>query len=357
MNSPLVRVLIVDDSAVIRTLLRTGLSRHPQIEVVGVAVDGLDALTKIRGLRPDVVTLDIEMPRLNGIGVLEHVVGKAPVNFVMVSTLTQAGAQVTFEALGKGAVDYVTKPQAGDRGSLPEFQEKLLRSVLAAAKARRRVPARQTGGRAGAAPTLPPNSVRGRVVAIGISCGGPQTLHEVLPAFPSDFVSIVVTQHMPAQFTGPFAKHLDAVCAMNVREARHGDALEQGMILVAPGDRHLRVLRRGVQWVATLDDSPPRSGHRPSVDVMFESVAAACGVRAIGVVMTGMGHDGTDGIVALSKSGARTLAQDEASSYVYGMPKSAAATGCVEHVVPARQIPITIARLLKSHRHPTTQQV
>lgn len=341
-----IRVLIVDDSALIRSVLRSGLAQHPLIEVVGMASDGLDALTKIKALRPDVVTLDIEMPRLNGIGVLERVVGKAPVSFVMVSTLTQSGAQVTFEALHKGAVDYITKPQASGKAAMPEFREQLLHKVIAAARVKNRRRVTSTSSTTRSAPTLPPNHARGWVVAIGISCGGPQTLHEMLPAFPSDFVPIVLTQHMPAMFTGPFAMHLNAACAMNVREARDNEPLEQGTILVAPGNYHLRVVRRGAQLYTALDSSPQVSGHRPSADVMFSSVAKACGPRSVGVIMTGMGRDGAEGIVELHRAGAITIAQDEETSYVYGMPKAAAATGHVDHVVALPQIPPTVARLL-----------
>lgn len=348
---PRIRVLVVDDSALIRSVLRSGLSQHPQIDVVGMAVDGVDALSKIRSLRPDVVTLDIEMPRLNGIGVLERVVGKAPVNFVIVSTLTQVGGRITFEALNKGAVDYITKPEASGRTTLAAFRQQLIEKVLAAARAKR-LPLRRriAAGATGPAPTLPPNQVRGWMVAIGISCGGPQSLHEILPMFPSDFVPIVVTQHMPAQFTPPFAKHLDAACAMKVCQARDGEPLQQGRILIAPGSHHLRITRTGTRLLARLDDGAPVSGHRPSADVMFASVARAMGPRSICVVLTGMGRDGAAGLVEMSKSGAHTVAQDEETSYVYGMPKAAATTGCVDHVVPLRQVPATIARLLEAPR-------
>lgn len=354
MTAPRIRVLIVDDSPMIRAILRSGLAQHPQVEVVGVAADGLEALTQIKALRPDVVTLDIEMPRLNGIGVLERVVGKAPVSFVMVSALTQAGAQITFEALQKGAADYVAKPQAGGRAGLPEFKEQLLAKIIAAARLKGRRAVRPASATASRALTLPPNRVRGWVVGIGISCGGPQTLYEMLPVFPSDFVPIVITQHMPAQFTGPFARHLDTLCAMKVREAQQGDALEQGTILIAPGDAHLGVRRRGMQLVAALEPGPLVSGHCPAVDVMFKSLAQACGPRTIGVIMTGMGRDGAAGIVELHQAGAHTIAQDEETSYVYGMPKAAAATGEVDHIVPLPQVPATVARLLNTPRRSAT---
>ncbi len=347
MSAAVIRVLVVDDSAIVRALVRSALSQHPQIEVVGLASDGLDAVAKIRSLRPDVVTLDIEMPRLNGIGVLERLAGRAPVKFLMVSTLTQAGARITFEALNKGAIDYITKPQATGPAATATFRKQLVDKVLAVARVRARRPAPAGRGPiTGTAPTLPPNEVRGWVVAIGISCGGPQTLYEMLPAFPSNFVPIVLTQHMPAQFTGPFAQHLDACCAMNVREAKHGEPLMPGTIYIAPGDDHLCLVRRGAQLHLALDHGPPVSGHRPSVDVMFKSVAKACGPRSVGVIMTGMGRDGADGIVELHKAGAHTVAQDEETSLVYGMPKAAKDTGCVGHIVALPQVPQTIAKLM-----------
>ncbi len=350
-----VRVLVVDDSPLTRALLRNSLARHPQIQVIGVAGDGVEALAQIRTLRPDVVTLDLEMPRLDGLGVLAQAAEKTPASFVVVSSLTRAGAQHTFAALDAGAADYLTKPPAGDAQGLSLFRDLLVAKVLAAAQARHRPAAPAEPQRAHAAvsaPHLPPGTARGWVVAIGISCGGPQSLHAILPAFPSDFVPIVITQHMPAQFTAPFAQHLDAACAMRVREATNGERLEPGTILIAPGDRHLCVVRAGTELAVRLDDGPPVSGHRPSVNVMLRSVARACGRRAVGVVMTGMGRDGADGVVALADAGAQTIAQDEQSSYVYGMPRAAAQTGRVGRVVPLAQIPATIARLLTGGERP-----
>lgn len=347
-----VRVLIVDDSALIRAVLRAALLRHPGIEVVGQAANGIEALAQIQALRPDVVTLDVEMPQLSGLGVLDRVVGRVAVAFLMVSTLTQAGAQVTFEALRRGAVDFITKPQADAPGALPAFQRELVQKVLAAARARRRRSRALEAGPPAAGPTLPPNPVRGWVVAIGISCGGPQTLYRMLPAFPSDFVPIVITQHMPPGFTAAFAGHLSQRCAMRVREARHGEPIEHGTILIAPGSHHLRLVRRGVQLHAALDRGPPIGGHRPSVDALLASVAAACGRRAVGVIMTGMGRDGAEGIVAMRQAGAATVAQDEESSYVYGMPRAAVATGSVQHVAPAERIPALLARLIQGERVP-----
>ena len=340
------RVLVVDDSPMIRGLLSNALSSHPDIEVVGFAGDGVEALSKISALRPDVVTLDIEMPRLNGLGVLERAAGKVPVSFVVVSTLTQAGAQITLEALRRGAFDYVTKPMRGGAAALPEFRATVQEKVLTAAKAKGRTKLLFGKASKDVGPRLPPNKIKGWVVAIGISCGGPQTLTEMLPAFPSDFVPIVVTQHMPAAFTAAFAKQLDSVCAMSVREAANGDALRQGTILIAPGDRHLTVRRNGVELRVVLDAGPKTSGHRPSVDVMMASLARSCAPRCVGVIMTGMGCDGSQGIVGLNNAGAWTVAQDEASSLVYGMPKAAAATGCVDLQAPLSKIPELVSRLI-----------
>jgi len=345
-SQPKVRTLIVDDSALIRGILRNTLSQSSRIEVVGMAVDGVDALSKIRTLRPDVVTLDVEMPRLNGIGVLERVVGKAPVSFVMISTLTESGGAITMEALQKGAFDYITKPKSAGVANLPGFRAKVINRVMAAARAKGRT-RRVAVGTASSAPKLPPSKERGWLVAIGISCGGPQTLMEMLPVFPSDFPPMLITQHMPAQFTASFAARLNSTCAMEVREATDGQAIEQGMILIAPGDRHLCVVRRGVTLKASLDDRPKVSGHKPSADVMFASVARTCGPRSLGVVMTGMGCDGARGLQTLHEAGAWTIAQDEQSSLVYGMPKAAERTGCVNHTASLAQIPHAIARLMK----------
>ncbi len=345
-KGPMIRVLVVDDSALIRAMLHRALQNHPRIEVIGEAENGIDAIKKIAALRPDVVTLDVEMPQMNGIGVLERAAGKVPVSFVMVSTLTESGGRITLEALQKGAFDYVTKPSATDVRDA-EFQDAVIRKVLAAslAKGKSRQILRPPGQNA---PKIPPNKVTGWVVTIGISCGGPQTLTEMLPAFPSDFVPIIITQHMPAQFTKAFASQLDAVAAMRVKEAADGDKLENGMVYVAPGSHHLTLRRSGVKMTIKLDDGPKVSGHRPSADVMFRSVAEQCGGRAVGVIMTGMGRDGADGIVAMHESGIQTVGQDEQTSLVYGMPKVAAETGHLDHVVPLHQIPQAINRLLKS---------
>ncbi|MBU0640972.1 MAG: chemotaxis response regulator protein-glutamate methylesterase [Planctomycetes bacterium] len=347
-----VRTLIVDDSAFIRTIVRNALSQHPQIDVVGMASDGVEALQMIAKLRPDVVTLDVEMPRLHGLGVLDRVAGKVPVAFVMVSTLTQKGARITFEALRRGAFDFVAKPDRAGIAAMPEFRTELHAKVLAAAQNKGRVRKFLGGDAPTAAPTLPPNKARGWLVAIGISCGGPQTLTQMLPAFPSDFVPILVTQHMPAGFTTSFARHLDECCAMSVREAQDGDQIRQGTILIAPGSHHMGLRRCGVDLRVKLDDGAKVSGHRPSADYMFSAVARVCGPRSVGVIMTGMGSDGAQGISEISKAGGRTVAQDEETSLVFGMPKVAIEGGCVDQIVPLPKLPMAIARVLAGAGRP-----
>ncbi len=345
-QGPLIRVLIVDDSAVVRAFVQAALAKNGRIQVVGQAGDGVDALKQIAALRPDVVTLDVEMPRMNGIGVLERAAGRVPVSFVMVSTLTLSGARVTFEALNKGAFDYVTKPQVTG-GSRPEFQQEIVEKVLAAAEAKGKTRRSLAPASSGAAPKLPPNRATGWVVGIGISCGGPQTLYEMLPVFPSDFVPMVITQHMPAQFTKPFAQHLNQLTSMHVKEGEHGEPLQQGVVYIAPGSHHMMIERSGVGLRLRLDEGPLVSGHRPSADVMFSSLAKACPSRTIGVIMTGMGRDGANGLGELARAGAPTIGQDAESCYVYGMPKAAADAGAVRHVAALSEIPGLMARLLE----------
>jgi two-component system chemotaxis response regulator CheB len=338
------RVLIVDDSVFMRTILRSALSTESEIQVVGTAQNGLEGLKKILELEPDVVTLDIEMPGMDGLAILERVMKESPRPIVMISTRTQKGAQTTLDALAMGAVDYVAKP-VGDAGAtLGDFKEQVLRAVAVAARSNRR--------RLGAAPTVARSAEMsggappGTVIAIGISAGGPVTLHGILPAFPPETPPMVITQHMPAEFTGPFAQRLDAVAQIDVKQAEQGDDLRPGLALIAPGSHHLRVLKgpRGLR--AVLDGGPKVSGFRPSVDVMFESVAAAVGPLAVAVVMTGMGHDGADGVRHVKRAGGTTVAQDEATSVVYGMPKAAFQTGCVDRVEPVDRIPQAVAEMI-----------
>ena len=346
MPSP-IRTLVVDDSVFMRTVLKNALSRSPDIEVIGSAQNGREALDRIQELKPDVVTLDIEMPGLTGLEVLERVMKSDPLPVVMVSTKTQEGAQMTFDALDLGAVDYVAKPLADRQASLQGFQEKVIRAVRSAfASNRKRI------GRGDPTRVIRPRScplrTDGIVVAIGISAGGPATLHKLIPNIPSPFPPIVLTQHMPADFTGPFAKRLDAIAAIAVKEAEEGDELLPSRLLIAPGSRHLRVGRRGKGACAVLDGGPKVSGFRPSVDVLFTSVAETFGCNAIGLVMTGMGSDGADGVRAMKKAQAHTLSQDQESCIVYGMPKAAFETGCVDRVVSLAEIPEVLVQALST---------
>lgn len=336
-----IRVLVVDDSVFMRSMLKGALSQTPGIEVIGSAQNGLEGLKKIQELKPDVVTLDVEMPGLSGLEVLERVMKECPLPVVMVSTKTQEGAKVTLDALQLGAVDYVAKPLGEKSSTLEGFRSNVIRAVQTAAASNRA----RLGKKSRTIEHAPAvdNTCNGVVVAIGISAGGPATLHEMIPAIPKGFPPIVITQHMPADFTGPFAQRLDAVSQISVKEAEEGDAIIRGQALIAPGNQHLRIVRRMGRLVATLDDGPKVSGFRPSVDVLFESVAESVGGLVVAVVMTGMGSDGSAGVRILKRAGAATIAQDAETSVVYGMPKAAFETGCIDRVEPLGTIPRAIA--------------
>lgn len=315
-----VRVVVVDDSPTIRTIITNVLNRDPAIEVVGKAGDPLEAREAIKALNPDVITLDVEMPKMNGIEFLEKIMRLRPMPVIMVSTLTQAGAAISIEALELGAFDCVGKP---DFDGLAE-------KVKAAARAR----VRPTGERS--RPVERKGSYRpsSKVLAIGSSTGGVEALISVLQHFPQNCPPTVITQHMPPSFTASFAARLNRLCAPEVAEASDGALLEAGRIYLAPGgDKHLEVRGAG-QLRCILLDAPPVSGHRPSVDVLFNSVAQTCRSRAVGVILTGMGRDGAQGLKAMRDAGAHTLGQDEASCVVYGMPKAAFELGAVERQKP-----------------------
>jgi two-component system chemotaxis response regulator CheB len=322
----MIRVLIVDDSATMRSLIATVLRADPEIEVAGEASDPLEARTAIKALNPDVITLDIEMPNMNGIAFLEKIMRLRPTPVVMVSTLTVRGAEATLEALALGAVDCVAKPASGGHG---DFQE-LAAKVKAAAKANVR-PLREPGE---TRPLTQERPADDRVIAIGASTGGVEALSAILARFPEDCPPTVIAQHMPAAFTRSFAQRLDRHCAARVVEAYDDAPLEAGTIYIAPGgERHLEV--RGIGKLrCVLSGAAPVNGHRPSVDVLFRSVAQFAGPRAVGAILTGMGRDGAQGLLAMRKAGARTLGQDEATCVVYGMPKVAADVGAVERQAP-----------------------
>ncbi|NBB15051.1 chemotaxis-specific protein-glutamate methyltransferase CheB [Caulobacter sp. SLTY] len=321
-----VRVLVVDDSATMRGLISASLRRDPEIEVVGSAGDPLEARAAIKALDPDVITLDVEMPNMNGIDFLERLMRLRPMPVVMVSTLTQRGAEITLEALEIGAVDCVGKPVGAHAG---DGFDRLAEKVKAAARAR----VRTTGDRQPTATRRDFRGGEGMLVALGASTGGVEALITVLSAFPANCPPTVITQHMPANFTTSFAARLDRICAPKVQEAHDGAPLSEGMVYLAPGgERHLKVAgHRHLTCQLVAED--PVSGHRPSVDVLFHSVAAT-GRPAVGAILTGMGKDGADGLLAMRQAGARTFGQDEASCVVYGMPRAAYGLGAVEREAP-----------------------
>jgi len=332
-----IKVLIVDDSVFMRGMLKSALDSVKDIEIVGTAMNGTDGLKKILQLKPDVATLDVEMPGMTGLEVLDTVMKEAPLPVVMVSTKTQKGAQITLDALRKGAVDCIAKPLGEKSATLQSFREDVLNAVRAAYESNRKKIGKNDDRVApiGGLVSAPKDTI----VAIGISAGGPATLHKLIPALPANFPATVITQHMPADFTAPFAKRLNEEAAMTVREAAEGDVLKPGQVLIAPGSHHLKIAKHVGKLVCRLDNGPKVSGFRPSVDVLFTSLSEVAGDRTVAIVMTGMGDDGSRGLRLLKQSGAGTLAQDQDSSIVFGMPKAAARTGCVDRVVALSDIP------------------
>ncbi|WP_202841837.1 protein-glutamate methylesterase/protein-glutamine glutaminase [Luteimonas saliphila] len=330
-----VRVLIVDDSALVRALMSELLGVDPGIEVVGTAADPFIARDKIKQLSPDVLTLDVEMPRMDGLTFLRNLMRLRPMPVLMVSSLTEAGAQVTLDALALGAVDFIAKPKIDVARGLVEYGTVLVEKVKHAAKARvARIAPPAASGYDG------PVAYRttDRLLAIGASTGGTEAIREVLAQMPADAPATVIVQHIPAAFSGPFAERLDRHSRMTVAEAVDQQPLLAGHAYVAPGGRHLRVVRSGARWICRLGDDDPVRRHRPSVDVLFQSVAAHAGRNASAALLTGMGDDGAAGLMALRRAGARTIAQDEATSVVWGMPGAAVGIGAADEVLPLEQV-------------------
>jgi two-component system, chemotaxis family, protein-glutamate methylesterase/glutaminase len=345
-------VLVVDDSAVVRQALVTILARGRTI--VATAADAVIATQKIQHLRPDVIVLDIEMPRMDGLTFLRHVMASPqPIPVVVCSSLAQAGTQVALQALEEGAVAVVEKPRLGVREFLHDQARVFVETVNEAAQVRVRPRSRVLEPRplltADAVlpprPALPARPAAETVVAIGASTGGTEALRVILEALPADAPGIVVVQHMPEGFTRAFAQRLDGLCRVEVKEAEPGDRVEAGRVLIAPGNRHLLLRRSGPLYRAEVVDGPPVSRHRPSVDVLFRSVAQAAGPHAVGALLTGMGRDGADGLLEMKLVGAKTLAQDEATSVVFGMPKEAIAAGAAQEVLPLGRIAARLREL------------
>jgi two-component system chemotaxis response regulator CheB len=357
---PAVKVLIVDDSAVVRQVLTATLGEDPGIEVIGAASDPVFAMERMRVRWPDVIVLDVEMPRMDGITFLKKLMAEHPTPVVICSTLTEKGAATTMQALAAGAVSIVTKPTLGLKQFLHDSSNDLISAVKAAARANMRR-LRPAGDLQHVAPKLTADAVlpaahhamvetTDRVVAIGTSTGGTQALEAVLTALPRVCPGIVIVQHMPEKFTEAFANRLNSLCKLEVREAKGGDRVMPGRALIAPGGRHMLLKRSGAQYHVDIVDGPPVSRHRPSVDVLFRSVSKCAGKNALGIIMTGMGDDGARGLKELHDTGARTLAQDEESCVVYGMPKEAVKLGAVDRVIPLNDIHTEILRTMQGVR-------
>jgi two-component system, chemotaxis family, protein-glutamate methylesterase/glutaminase len=354
-----IKVLIVDDSALVRKLLTEMLSKDRDIEVIGTAADPYAAREKIKALNPDVITLDVEMPRMDGVTFLENLMRLRPMPVVMVSSLTQQGADVTLRALELGAIDFVAKPKIDVAGSLVNYADELVAKVKVAAGARvnarttaPRLPVKPVDPRRSADAVLPVSTPQrvlrttDRIVAIGASTGGTEAIREVLEALPPDAPAIVISQHIPAAFSKPFAERMNRCSQMAVCEAQDGQYILPGHAYIAPGDRHLLVVRDGARYLCRLSDGPHVNRHRPSVDVMFRSVAQNVGPNAMGVILTGMGDDGARGLKEMLEAGAPTVAQDEASSVVWGMPGAAFKLGATQSVVPLHRVSAEIIKLM-----------
>ena len=355
------RVLIIDDSALVRSLLTEIVNRQPDLEAIGAAPDPLVAREMIRALNPDVLTLDIEMPKMDGLVFLERLMRLRPTPVVMVSTLTERGAEVTFKALELGAIDFVSKPRLGIAAGLQDLAADICEKIRVASKARlnrhvRPGELRATGADSPSkrAPTHYSRLSTEKLIAIGASTGGTEAIREVITRLSADSPAVLITQHMPPGFTRSFAARLDGLCRMTVSEANDGERVLPGHVYIAPGDRHMKLERCGSNYVVALDDGPPVNRHRPSVDVLFRSVAAAAGQNALGVMLTGMGRDGASAMLEMKQAGAFNIAQDEASCVVFGMPKEAIAISAVDEVLPinriAERLQSRLAELGAAHR-------
>jgi len=341
-----VRVLIVDDSAIVRKVLSQQLSQHRGIEVVGTAPDPYIARDKIVALEPDVLTLDVEMPRMDGITFLRKLMKYHPMPVIILSSLTPKGGKTAMEALAAGAVEVVSKP--GPAYSVGEACNDLVQKIEAASRARIKQIAAETPAQPVPA-TLHMAETTNKIFAIGASTGGVQALSCVLPSLPSNAPGTLVVQHMPGNFTKSFAERLNNECAVHVKEAQDGDHVIPGTVLIAPGGLHMLLQRSGASYYVTIKDGPSVCHQKPSVEVLFNSVAKYAGANAVGAILTGMGNDGAGGLLNMRENGAFTIAQDEASSIVFGMPKEAIECGAAQKVVPLRQVAKTMIDAIRIH--------
>ncbi len=347
------KVLVVDDSMLIRQVLSEVLSSDPSIKVVGAASDPYEARELIKELKPDVLTLDIEMPKMDGITFLRNLMKLHPMPVIMLSTLTAQGADETLKALELGAVDFIQKPKLGASGmTASSFGRDLIEKVKVAGKIKDRIAARLPLKVPTSQTTLENLNLRATegscLIVIGSSTGGTEALQEVLTVLPADIPPIVITQHIPASFSLRFANRLNEKCRISVVEAQHGQVIKSGTAYIAPGGYHLKVERHGATLRCRIDDSDPVNRHKPSVEALFDSVIAAGVKKVIGVMLTGMGNDGAEAMLRLRQSGAHTIAQDEASSMIWGMPGSAVKLGAAVEVLPLNKIPTALIQRLKS---------
>jgi len=348
-----IKVMIVDDSALVRQVVSQALEKAPGIEVIATAADPVFAIDKMRRIWPDVLIVDIEMPRMDGISFLRKIMAERPTPVIICSSLAEKGAQATFDAMSAGAVTIITKPKAGLKSFLEDASNDIVQAVRAAARANMNALSRMSGAAAvnpvnrpklTADVMLPPGAptamakTTDQLIAIGTSTGGTQALEAVLTRLPATCLGIVIVQHMPEKFTAMFAERLNSICEIEVREASNGDRVIPGRALIAPGGRHMMLKRSGAQYVVEVVDGPLVNRHKPSVDVLFRSVAKFAGANALGIIMTGMGDDGARGMKEMHDAGAQTVAQDEASCVVFGMPKEAIKLGAVDTVTPLENI-------------------
>lgn len=336
--NPKIKVLCVDDSALIRDLMTKIIDAQPDMTVVATAPDPLVARDLIKKHNPDVLTLDVEMPRMDGLDFLERLMRLRPMPVLMVSSLTRRGSEITLRALELGAVDFVAKPEVGIREGMLEYAGMIADKIRAAAQARPRQPARLAETTSPRPVLKAPILSSEKIIIIGASTGGTEAIRQVIEPLPANSPAILITQHMPGGFTRSFAERLDRLCRVTVKEAEAGERVLPGHVYIAPGDWHMRLTRSGANYVIALDNGPAVNRHRPSVDVLFESAATCAGRNALGVILTGMGRDGAAGLLKMREAGAHTVAQDEASCVVFGMPKEAIALGGATEVIALNDI-------------------
>lgn len=347
-----IRVLIVDDSATARAVITDTLSKDREIEVIGTAPDAYIARDKLVSLKPDVVCLDVEMPRMDGVSFLKKIMQYHPIPVLMVSSLTERGSQVTLDALEAGAIDYVTKPHQNIYNGIGSIEKELIEKVkmVASANFKANIERRSSSTKALTTSKLALATTTNKIIAIGASTGGTIALDELIQRLPRDIPGTVVVQHMPGNFTKAFAQRLNQNAEVEVKEAEDGEIIGKGKVLIAPGDYHMVVRRSGGNYLVRLGSGDTVSGHRPSVDVLFNSVSKYAGANAVGIIMTGMGSDGAKGMLKMRNAGARTIGQDERSCVVYGMPKMAKELGAVEIELPLDEIDARLIDTLNTMR-------